>query len=352
MAYTTIDKPTDYFNTVLWTGNATDDTTISGVGFQSDWTWFKERSSTSAHTLQDSVRGATKQIFSNATDAEATNTTKLKSWNSDGFIIGTSNAVNQSSQTYVAWNWKAGTSFTNDASATSVGSVDSTGSINTTAGISIISWTSLASGSNYTIAHGLSAVPAMIIMKGRHESNSWQVYHHKNTSAPETDYLDLSTTDATADYPVWNDTAPTSSVFSCGTWSGFDDGGTMIAYCFAEKKGYSKFGSYTGNGSADGTFVYTGFSPAVVMIKLSSVSGENWYMFDNKRDTDNVKTQILYPNLNNAEATGTTNIDFLSNGFKLRNSGDFLNGSGRIQIYMAFAEHPFVSSTGTPVTAK
>jgi len=354
MAYTTIDDPGLFFNTVLYTGNGGSQT-ITGVGFQPDFVWFKTRDGTHAHALVDSVRGTDKVMHSNTTQAEQS--ISSQTFNSDGYALvadGTANSINSSGSTKVAWNWKAGTSFTNDASGTGIGSVDSTGSINTTAGISIMSWTSLASGSNYTIAHGLSATPAVIIMKGRHEANSWIVYHHKNTAAPETDYLSLDTTAATADYHVWNDTAPTSSVFSLGTWSGLDDGGTMIAYCFAEKQGYSKFGSYTGNGSTDGTFVYTGFKPAFVMIKRTDATA-SWLMFDNKRvNPFNEITADLRPDSSQAEDTSTTynTLDFLSNGFKLNQLNGDLNASGSNYIYMAFAENPFVSSSGVPACAR
>ena len=363
MAYTTIDNPELYFQTKLYTGNGgTNAITLDGSeNMQPDWIWGKDRAG-DRHFLADSVRGKKNTgyhlLCSNNTEADTDNAPPdgITAINSNGFTLGANSSntdggwsieINQNTGPYVAWNWKAGTSFTNDASATGVGSVDSTGSINTTAGISIISWTSLASGSNYSIAHGLSATPAAIIMKGRHESNSWQVYHDKNTSSPETDYLELNSDAATADFPVWQDTSPTSSVFSLGTWSGFDDGGTMIAYCFAEKQGYSKFGSYIGNGSAtDGTFVYTGMKPAFVLLKMSSGTG-SWCIYDNKRDTFNPASKRLVPNVTNAEAdTSTQAIDFLSNGFKLKSNNTDQNGSGSTYIYLAFAESPFVNSAG------
>jgi hypothetical protein len=348
MAYTDIDKPSDYFNTVLYTGNASASRSITGVGFQPDWLWVKGRSTAYYHALWDVVRTNKSALYSNVTNAEDTGTGgTLGSFNSDGFTLPNESGgfVNNNGTTYTAWNWKAGTSFTNDASATGIGSVDSTGSVNTDAGFSIVSWTSLASGSNYTIAHALGVKPDVIIMKGRHESNSWQVYHHKNTSSPETDYLELNSTAATADYPVWNDTAPTSSVFSLGTWSGFDAGGTMIAYCFAEKQGYSKFSSYVGNGGNQ--FIYTGFKPAFVIEKRSSNASE-WDMYDNKRNTFNSVTKVLKPNASDAEAT-YGGLNFLSNGFEAKGS---LNDSGQTLIYMAFAENPFVTSTGVPATAR
>ena len=360
--YTQIDDPSAHFKVQLYTGNAStqsitfDDT---DTDLQPDLLWIKCRGAAENHTIVDSVRGDStensgyKYLQANTTSAEQAHSgnTLVDAITSDGFNIGNNDQVNIA-QPFVAWAWKAGTSFSNDASATSVGTIDSTGSINTDAGISIMSWTSLASGSNYTIAHGIST-PAVIIMKGRHESNSWQVYHHKNTSAPETDYLDLSTDDATADYTVWNDTAPTSSVMSLGTWSGLDDGGTMIAYLFAEKQGFSKFGGYTGNGNTDGTFVYTGFRPAFVMFKCTSAS-DKWSIFDNKRDVDNPTELYLRANIADAEGShATKKADFLSNGFKPRTTSQEWNGDGQSYIYMAFAEAPFVTgSGGVPCNAR
>ena len=340
-----IDKPSDYFNTVLWTGNATDNTTISGVGFQSDWTWLKERSSTSSHHLQDSVRGATKALISNSTEAENISSERLKSWNSDGFVIGTSGAVNQSSQTYVAWNWKAGTSFTNDASATGIGSIDSAGSVNTDAGFSIVTYTSTTG----TVFHGLGVAPKVILMKATNNADQWTMGH---ASLPSWTYgLALNTTGAQdSNSAFWNSTAPTSTVFSQGSWN---DGYTKVAYCFAEKQGYSKFGSYTGNGNADGTFVYLGFKPAFVLIKRTSGIAASWSVRDNKRNTFNPSDQVLYPHLSNIEATQTPlSIDILSNGIKVRGTDSDVNASGATYIYMAFAENPLVTSTGVPACAR
>ncbi len=347
MAYTTINKSTDYFNTKLYTGNGGTQS-ITGVGFQPDWTWIKERSSTSDHCLYDAVRGVTKRLESNTTDAEAAAANQLNAFGTDGFTTGDSGATNENSQTYASWNWLANGA----GSANTDGSISSTVSANTTSGFSIVSWTSLASGSNYTVGHGLSAVPSMIILKGRHEANNWMVYHHKNTSSPETDYLMLDDTAATADYPVWNDTAPTSSVFSCGTWSGFDAGGTMIAYCFAEKKGFSKFGSYTGNGNADGSFIYTGFKPSFILAKRTDASA-GWVLFDNKRigynGSGNYWLDAQNSEADQTDATGM--FDQLSNGFKIRSTFGSRNASGGNYIYMAFGQS-LVGSNNVPCTAR
>ena len=348
MAYTTIDKPTDYFNTVLYTGNATA-RSITGVGFQPDFVWNKTRSAGQNHFLYDSVRGAQKDIRSNQTGAEGTSDA-VTAFNSDGFSVGSGNDGNENSQTYVNWNWKAGTSFSNDASATSVGTIDSTGSASDTAGFSVVSFT--GTESNGTIKHGLSTAPSMMIVKNRNISSQWWVYH---ASLGATKSLNLNATDAEQDVAViWNDTATTSSVFSVGTGNEVNgNGNSMIAYCFAEKKGYSKFGSYTGNGNADGSFVYTGFKPAFVITKRTDGTVD-WYMFDNKRQNSfNVVNGMLRPSATSVELDDSSvYVDFLSNGFKWKgnNAGD--NTSGGTYIFMAFAESSFVNSKGTPINAR
>jgi len=348
MAYSSIVKPEDYFNTKLWTGNGGTQS-ITGIGYAPDFVWIKKRTDADGARIFDTVRGAAKGIFTNSTQAETTVTSELSAFDSDGFTLGASDAVNGNTKSYVSWNWLGA----NGTASNSDGSVASTVSANTTAGFSIVTWTSLASGSNYTVGHGLGSAPAMIILKGRHESNNWMVYHHKNTSSPETDYLMLDDTAATADYPVWNDTAPTSSVFTCGTWSGFDAGGTMVAYCFAEKKGYSKFGSYTGNGNADGPFIYTGFKPAFLLYKQITDSGKSWYMNDNKRNVHNPVNGVLLADATDVENESHGNkIDFLSNGYKIHHTGTTINANGKTHIYMAFAEAPFVNSNGVPTNAR
>jgi len=349
MAYTTIDKPSDYFNTVLYTGNGGTNN-ITGLDFQPDWVWIKSRNDSANHNLFDVVRGATKYLKSNATNAETTDSTSLTSFNSNGFTLGSNDDqdVNKNNDTYVSWSWKAGTSFTNDASGTGIGSIDSTGSASDTSGFSIISWS--GTGSTGTLKHGLSTTPSMIITKSR-GSSAWCVY---NKHLGNTNVLFLDTVAATsAHIAYWNNTSPTSSVFTVGSDDAVNhSGNNMIAYCFAEKKGYSKFGSYTGNGNADGTFVYTGFKPAWVMGKKTD-GAEDWFMFDNKRDAFNLTQKKLRANSNAAENDNSSKgIDFLAQGFKLRTSNGEFNGSGGNWIYMAFAENPFVSSTGVPATAR
>ena len=351
MAYTVIDKPSDYFNTVLYTGTGSE-LAISTVGFEPNWTWIKIRNESSSHEIFDSVRGATKTINSNTNGAEATIAQTLKSFDSDGFTLGTDGDVNyDDSQTGVAWNWKAGTAFTNDASATGVGSIDSAGSVNTDAGFSIIRYG--GTGSLGTVAHGLGVAPSFIAFKRLDTTGNW-VNYHKSIGATKYLRFDTDSAEITAS-DEFNDTEPTSTVFTVETDGAVNASGTnnIIAYCFADVKGYSKFGEYAGNGNADGTFVYTGFKPAFVMVKRYDGAGQGWNMFDNKRDPFNLVDEFLIANSSNAEATGgALNLDFLSNGFKFRGTDGGSNTSGSEYIYMAFAESPFTTSTGIPATAR
>jgi len=351
MAYTTIDDPTLFFNTVLYVGTESSGKTVTGVGFQPDWVWLKNRTDSTNHNLYDSVRGGngTSHYFlkSNVTAAEGTNTSSLLTIDSDGFTLGDGNETNGNSDNIVSWNWKAGTSFSNDASATSVGSIDSSGSINTTAGFSIISWT--GTGSAGTIAHGLGAAPEMYWVKNRDKSSQFAVFH-KDTG--NTHYLALNDTDASANYDgYWNDTSPTSTVFSVGS-DGDVSGASnekVISYCFRSIKGYSKIGSYTGNGNANGPFVYLGFKPAWLLIRNKNSASENWAIYDNKRDSFNTVFNASFPNRPNADGTNATqNLDFLSNGFKCKSAEGRFNASGNTMIFMAFAESPFVNSKGIP----
>jgi len=342
MAYSSIVKPSVYFNTKLYSGNGTNATGITGVGFQPDWVWIKERSSTSPHKLLDAVRGATKELESSSTDAEATESTSLQSFNSDGFTVGTNGAVNENSQTYASWNWKAN----GTGSSNTDGSITSTVSANTTSGFSIVSW----NGNSGTVGHGLGVKPAMIILKSRQSTTNWVVMH-KGLGNMDTNILVLNTTTG-ADSGGSGMAEPTSSVFTMA--SGLSPNDNLIAYCFAEKKGYSKFGSYTGNGNSDGTFVYTGFKPAFVMVKRTDTTG-TWHINDTKRDTYNRMSHSLFPNLSDAESSTGWFVDYVSNGFKIRDSGNDVNASGGSYIYMAFAEEPLVANSGTdgvPATAR
>ena len=346
--YTTIDNPGLFFNTVLYTGNGSTQS-ITGVGFQPDWVWLKARNHAYSHQLFDVVRGATKLLSSEETSAEQT-LSGVTSFDSDGFAVGSDAGSNASSKTFASWNWLAGSS----ASSNSDGGTSSTVSVNQTAGFSIVGWT--GAGSATTVGHGLGVAPKMILLKNRSEVYGWQVYHE---SLGNGKYVSLNSTDAEAtSSQSWNDTSPTSSVFSVGASdSNNKSGNNIIAYCFVEKKGYSKFGSYTGNGNADGTFVYTGFKPAfVLMKKTSGGQARNWCILDNKREGFNPENDQLHPNTNGVESMGSgTTLDLLSNGFKLRVTDDDKNGSGDPYIFMAFAENPFVgndSGTAVPVTAR
>ena len=355
-AYTSIDDPSAYFKVQLYTGDGNSSNAITfndtDTDMQPDLVWIKNRTATSSgsHILNDAVRGTQKALYPNGTDAEASTSDGLSAFGSDGFTVGDGAIINYNNDNYVAWCWKAGTSFTNDASATSVGSIDSAGSINTTSGFAIIRWSGTAA--NATIAHGIAAPKMMIIKRISGGTESWVVYHQAISPAK---HLFLNGTDAeNADTNNFQNTATTSSVFSVGTYNQMNASGTnnMIAYCFAEKQGFSKFGSYTGNGNADGTFVYTGFRPAWFLTKKSSASGNNWTLWDNKRDAKNPMDLLLHPNSSNAENDSGDNIDFCSNGVKLRNTAGGNNASGATYIFMAFAEAPFVNSNGVPCNAR
>jgi len=338
-------SPQDYFNTVLYNGNGSTQG-ITGVGFQPDWVWLKNRDTDDSSALTDSVRGVTKELNSDIdSGAESTNADGLTAFGADGFSLGDDVIYNTNSEKYVAWNWKAGTAFSNDASATSVGSIDSAGSVNTDVGFSIIGYTGISinsAGSAGTVAHGLGVAPELIFFKSRSTTNSWVTYA---TAIGAENYLYLNRNNASADFDNFQDTATTSTVFSLSAHkeaNGGDAGsdGTMIAYCFASVEGYSKIGKYTGNGSTDGPFVYTGFRPAFVMTKETSATSA-WVLRDNIRSPSNVMAEVLFASRSGAEETSGYDTDFLSNGFKLRNSGGDGNTDGNTFIFMAFAEQPF-----------
>tara|TARA_R110002012_G_scaffold254762_1_gene433862 strand:+ start:1622 stop:2668 length:1047 start_codon:yes stop_codon:yes gene_type:complete len=341
-----IDKPNLHFNTVLYTGNAST-RSITGVGFQPDWCWFKSRGDTNGHMLYDAVRGATKVITSNSANVEATETNGLTSFNSDGFSIGSAAGENANSQPIVAWNWKAN----GQGSANTDGTINSTAtSANTTSGFSIVKYT--GNGSNgATVGHGLGAVPEMIIIKEITGSGrNWRVYH-KKLGNNYVMYLNTDS-DRVSDATAFNSTSPTSSVFSLGTSGGTNDNGNnYIAYCFTPKNGYSKFGEYIGNGSGDGPFIYTGFKPAFVLTKQFADQNDGWSLTDSARD------RAVAPNGARLLAQSTqveqTNeswalIEKFSNGFKIRGTDNVTNASGKNYLYMAFAENPVVGSNNIP----
>ena len=349
MAYTDIDDPTAYFQTVIYNGTGSSQSITYGGNsdMQPDFLWFKRRDSTANHRAVDSVRGNTKGLNPNQTNAEDTLLDQVTAFNSNGFSLGVGSQgyTNTSGGTFVNWGWKAdGT-----ASSNTDGSITSSVSANTTSGFSIVSYT--GTGSNATVGHGLGTAPSMMIFKNRDRGDyGWRVYHK---SLGATKNLNLQTTGASeTSSSRFNNTEPTSSVFSIGTDLALNTSSqNIIAYCFAEKKGYSKFGSFTGNGNADGTFVYTGFKPAFCILKRTD-STSNWWMVDNKRNPSNVVTTALFSNTNGADDVNSHLYDFLSNGIKVRDSGTQLNASGGSYIYMAFAENPFVTSTGIPAPAR
>ena len=351
MAYTTINKSTDYFNTKLYTGNGGTQS-ITGVGFQSDWSWFKKRNGAADSSIMDAVRGVRKSLTSNNNEAEYTETSGLSSWDSDGFSFDGAgfDYVNTNGDTFASWNWKANGA----GSANTDGSISSTVSVNTTSGFSIVKYVGTGSGSNSTVGHGLGVTPSMILVKNLDSVTDWVVWH-KDLPSQTNNYLRLNTNQAigtTTNY--WNSVAPTNQVFGVSPdgYNNNKSGEDTIAYCFADVQGYSKFGSYTGNGNADGSFIYTGFSPAFVMIKETTGTGK-WVMKDNRRTGINVNQSTIYANEPEAEGTpGYELIDLLSNGFKQRGTGSYVNGSGTPYIFMAFAEHPLVGTNNVPCTAR
>jgi hypothetical protein len=320
-----------FFNPVLYTGNGTTNN-ITGVGFQPDWTWLKARSTPATagnHFATDVVRGAGIGLYPNLTDAEANNTSLFTGFTSNGFnVAGTNGSINENGVTYVAWNWKAGgTAVTNTS-----GSISSQVSASPASGFSIATWT--ANGGNATVGHGLGVAPAMVIYKSRGSVGSWVVFHKSLTNMTTT-WLKLHTADAEITGPFSLGGAPTSTVFYADSNFG---SGTTVTYSFAEIEGFSKISSYTGNGSADGTFVYCGFRPAFLMIKNASV-GYDWWMFDDTRSPSNAVNKYLSPDSSAAENTADV-LDFTANGFKIRNSGNGFNASGNKIIFAAFAEFP------------
>lgn len=344
-----IKKPFEYFNVVTYTGNGSTQS-ITGVGFQPDFVWIKDRSNgTYYHALFDSVRGASKVLSSNATNAEITDSARLNAFNSDGFTVGSDAGVNANGDSYVAWCWKAnGTGVTNTA-----GSITSTVSANTTSGFSVVTYTGNGT-SGATVGHGLGVAPSWIIIKNRSISCEWMVgTSYTNTSTPWGYPLHLNLTNArggSTDAAKFNNTAPSSSVFTLGNGSETNgSGNNIVAYCFSEVAGFSKFGSYTGNGSSDGTFVALPFKPKFIMVKGytgTSSDTTRWTMIDGTRAPYNATDGWLYANLSNAEGTGLPHVDFLSNGFKFRDNNLHINQSGISYIYMAFAEVPQKFSLG------
>ena len=359
MAYTNIDDPSAYFQATTYTGTYSSGNSITNSGnsdLQPDMVWIKVRTYNNPHIIQDTSRGfagngEVNLLVPNTTGAEATNGA-FESFDSNGFTVGGTNplsrAYNGSSDSYIAWQWKANGGTT---SSNTDGTITSTVQANTDAGFSIVTYT--GTGSISTVGHGLGVKPDVMILKNRDTSvRNWIVYH-KDTAASTNYFLRLNTTDAKSySGGRFNGTQPTSSVFTVGTSSQTNGNGDgIVAYCFVEKQGYSKFGKYVGNGNADGPFVYTGFKPAFLMVKRTDSTG-SWQIKDSARNPSNLADKTLFPNLTNAEYSTFYFYDLLSNGFKVRGTDAELNASGGTYIYMAFAENPFTTSTGIPTTAR
>ena len=350
MAYTTIDDSSLYFRVKTYSGSSSDGNAVTWdethANMQPDWLWLKNRTDAQEHWLADVVRGTGKFLESNSDNAESSDgASGLASFDTNGFTLNNSARTNRN--TMVGWGWKAG----GTASSNTDGSITSSVSANTTAGFSIVSFT--GTGSNATVGHGLGTAPSMVIIKRRDSANDWRTGSDALTNW--TKHINLNTTAAESDLAVaFNSTAPTSSVFSVGTSPSTNaSSGTFIAYCFTSTKGYSKIGSYTGNGNADGTFIYLGFRPAWIMFKRTD-SSVDWTIYDNKRLGYNENNYKLRPNLSNAEysTSGYFEADILSNGFKIRTSDAEVNTSGGTYMYLAFAEAPFVNSNGVPNNAR
>ena len=354
MAYTTIDKSSLYFNTKLYTGTGSSNA-ITGVGFQPDFTWIKDRDATNNHSLYDSVRGVTKVLLSNATNAETTYAQGLTAFGTDGFTVGTDSQNNTNGNDIVSWNWKAGTTGSGTTTGSGYGKAYSY-SVNTTAGFSIITYKGNGSAGQQ-IPHHLGVVPQCIILKPMDRTDNWRVYHvGTDTTSPGNYQLKLNSTavrDSGSD--VWNDTIPTSTYFTLGSNAGVvANDEDFVAYCFANKTGYSKFSSYTGKSNSDGPFVYTGFKPSLVIIK-GAISGDgnaaqSWEMYDNKREGYNSDNNSLFPNLTSADGT-SDRVDFFSNGFRPIINSDGVNDNHSRYIYMAFGQ-TLVSSNNIPATAR
>jgi hypothetical protein len=352
MAYSTINKSDDYFNTKLYTGTGSSNA-ITGVGHQPDLLWIKKRNGDVNHLLHDSIRGVTKLLVSNATNAEDTNTNILTSFDSDGFTVGTNSASNGSSDTFVSWNWKAGTT-----SGLSGGTITpSYYSINTTSKFGIYTYTGNGV-SGATISHGLGAVPTFIIVKRTDTGSSWTTLSNGAGQSGATAYGKLNSTDgyATAS-DRWNNTAPTTSVFSLGNSTNINEnGGTYVAYVFCDVTGFFQAGLYQGNNNANGTTIYTGGKPKLILIR-PNIAGKNWFMYDYKRngvnsDTDASTNKVLWASSENSEANvGNYKIDILSNGFKIRETGTDTNGIGNSYQYWCWMQS-LVGSNNVPCTAR
>jgi hypothetical protein len=340
-----IPNPRKHFDAKTRTGTGAS-FSVTGKAFQPSLVWTKGRSGATDHALYDAVRGVQKQLESNTTGAETTEATGLTAFNSDGYSGGALAQMNTNAATYIDWMWKANGAGVSNTS----GSITSTVSANQTAGFSIVTYT--GTGANATVGHGLGVAPKMVIVKQRSGANDWYVY---TSTTGATNYLLLNSTVASSPSPsaAWNGTAPTSTVFSLGNGAGPNtNSGTYVAYCFAEVAGFSKFGSYTGNGSADGPFVYCGFRPRWILVKNITTAGGGWRMLDTSRSTYNVVGLGLVAQASDAETSGDTFCDITSNGFKIRMSTAAMNTNTDTYVFAAFAEHPFGGSNVSPSPAR
>ena len=341
MAYSAIDKSSSLASTTLYTGNGTTAHAITGVGFQADFNWIKNRETTDVPNISDSVRGANYYLITSTTDDEQSGSENLQSWQSDGFTVGNDNQFNQSADGYVSWNWKAGTT-----TGLSGGTITpSAYSINTTSGFGIYKWS--GTGTAGTIAHGLGVTPTMMIVKDLTSTGAWQVYH-QDIGATKAIYLNEVDAAGVTSGP-WNDTAPTTTTFALNN-SDRTNGSSKdyIGYIFAPVKGFSCTGKYAGNALADGPAVYTGFKPSFILIKPINYAAA-WTIVDNKRMGYNRENEVSVPNTNAAEGSGLQYVDFLSNGFKITSTAAEVNQSYDY-LYMAFGQ-PLVSSNNIAATA-
>ena len=348
MAYTTIDDPSAHFQAKGYAGNSVDNTAITNDGnsnLQPDLIWFARYDTPGDKFLLDSSRGVTKFLISSGSDAEGTSTSIVKSFDTNGFSVGTNSNSNSSSSNYVAWQWKANGGTT---SSNTDGSITSTVQVNQDAGFSIVTWTTGVGSGNHSVGHGLGVKPAMFITKSRGSTSSWWTWHQGLTG--DTSYVNLQATTAElTNSSIWGG-GITSSVFGYNYPVTVYANQPYIAYCFAEKQGYSKFGKYVGNGSTDGAFIYTGFKPAVIILKRTDTA-KNWNIITGATIQKNVIDERFNLNLGNIQSVSDW-ADFISNGFKLRTTNAAINASGGTYIYMAFAENPFTTSTGVPTTAR
>jgi len=352
MAYSTIPKSSSYFNTKLYTGTGSSQV-LTGVGFSPDLIWTATRNESEIRPMNDSVNGINNYLRSNDSDTLETSGTNITAQSSDGYTVGTTDRFNQSSNSFVSWNWKAGTTGSGTSSGSGTGKAYSY-SVSTTSGFSIVKYVGNGTA-GHTIPHHLGAVPKMIIAKNLGRGEHWRVYQSSLGNAHK---LNLNNTTASASATEWNSTTPTSSVFSIGTGEQINyNNDNYIAYCFADVQGFSKVsGSYYGNGNSNGIFLYCGFKPAFIVLKNTIDGAKNWEMLDNKRPSSgqNPADDILFPDTVDAESASQTDrlVDFVSNGVKIRGNSAQMNANGQKFIFMAFAEAPLVGSNNVPTNAR